>query len=54
MRLPRDERVRVSEEETQPSQIIETTYGRILFNMILPDGMDFYNYPDDAVVIWPR
>ena len=23
--------------------LIETTYGRILFNMMLPPGMDFYN-----------
>ncbi|MCL4125620.1 UNVERIFIED_CONTAM: hypothetical protein GTU68_060375 [Idotea baltica] len=38
-----------------PAQIIETSYGRIMFNMMLPDGMDFYNYPlksgDLAVVI---
>ena len=45
VRLPGDKNVRVSEEETRPSQIVETTYGRILFNMILPDQMDFYNYP---------
>ena len=25
--------------------MIETTYGRIMFNMILPKGMDFYNMP---------
>ena len=25
--------------------MIETTYGRIMFNMILPQGMDFYNIP---------
>jgi DNA-directed RNA polymerase subunit beta' len=27
----------------KPGAIIETTFGRILFNSILPEGMDFYN-----------
>ncbi len=45
VRLPEGQNVRVNEEETLPSQIIETTYGRIMFNMMLPVGMDFYNYP---------
>ena len=26
-----------------PGDLIETTYGRIMFNTILPDGMDYYN-----------
>ena len=26
-------------------EIIETTYGRVLFNMMLPHGMDYYNRP---------
>ncbi len=38
-----------------PGSIIETSYGRVMFNMMLPEGMDFYNYPlksgDLAVVI---
>ena len=44
VRLPNDRGVRISEEERLPSQIVETSYGRILFNMMLPEGMDFYNY----------
>ena len=27
------------------ARCIETTYGRIMFNTILPEGMDFYNMP---------
>ncbi len=45
VRLPANRNLRVSEEEVRPSQIVETTYGRILFNLMLPPGMDFYNYP---------
>ncbi len=45
VRLPAGRNVRLGEEESQPSQIVDTTYGRILFNMILPPGLDFYNYP---------
>ena len=41
--------------ERLPAQIIETSYGRIMFNMMLPEGLDYYNYPlkskDLAVVI---
>ena len=44
VRLPADRSVRLSEEEKLPSQIIETSYGRVLFNMMLPAGMDYYNY----------
>lgn len=55
VRLPEGRFVRVNEEERLPSQVIETSYGRIMFNMMLPDGLDFYNYPlksgDLAVVI---
>ncbi|MCP4476933.1 MAG: DNA-directed RNA polymerase subunit beta' [Planctomycetaceae bacterium] len=55
VRLPEGRFVRVNEEERLPSQIIETSYGRIMFNMMLPEGLDFYNYPlksgDLAVVI---
>ena len=45
VRLPEGRRVRLNEEESRPDRLIETTFGRILFNMILPEGMDFYNYP---------
>lgn len=55
VRLPEGRHVRVNEEERLPSQIVETSYGRVMFNMMLPDGLDFYNYPlksgDLAVVI---
>ena len=55
VRLPEGRSVRLNEEERLPSQIIETSYGRVMFNMMLPDGLDFYNYPlksgDLAVVI---
>ncbi|MED5286090.1 MAG: DNA-directed RNA polymerase subunit beta', partial [Planctomycetota bacterium] len=44
VRLPESQFVRTSEEERLPGQIIETSYGRVLFNMMLPEGMDFYNY----------
>jgi len=44
VRLPRGQFVRINEEDRQPSQIITTSYGRILFNAMLPRGMDFYNY----------
>ena len=44
VRLPESQSVRLSEEERRSSQIIETSYGRVLFNMMLPKGMDYYNY----------
>ena len=44
VRLPKDRSVRLSEEERLPSQIVETSYGRVMFNMMLPTGMDFYNH----------
>ena len=55
VRLPQDRSVRLSEEERLPSQIVETSYGRVMFNLMLPEGMDYYNYPlrsgDLSVVI---
>jgi len=30
-------------ERSKPGDMIETTFGRIMFNMMLPEGMDFYN-----------
>ncbi|MDG1874772.1 MAG: DNA-directed RNA polymerase subunit beta' [Mariniblastus sp.] len=55
VRLPQTRSVRLNEEDRLPSQIIETSYGRVMFNMMLPEGMDYYNYPlksgDLAVVI---
>ncbi|MBM4092648.1 MAG: DNA-directed RNA polymerase subunit beta', partial [Planctomycetes bacterium] len=44
VRLPADRRGRRDEEQTtKPGARIQTTYGRVLFNMMLPKGMDFYN-----------
>ena len=44
VRLPADQCARIDEENlTRPGARIQTTYGRVLFNMMLPKGMDFYN-----------
>jgi len=45
VRLRDDRLVRVNEEEVITCNLVETSYGRIVFNSILPVGMDFYNYP---------
>ena len=45
VRLPAGRRVRLEEGAAKPDTMIETTLGRIWFNMILPEGMDFYNMP---------
>jgi DNA-directed RNA polymerase subunit beta' len=43
VRLPGSRRVKTDEENAQPGALVDTCYGRILFNMILPPGMDYYN-----------
>ena len=43
VRLPAGRRVKADESEGAAGAVIDTTYGRILFNMMLPKGMDFYN-----------
>src|SRR5947207_142460 len=44
VRLPAWQKLKAeAEERHKPGAIIQTTYGRILFNSILPRGMDFYN-----------
>ena len=43
VRLPSDRRIKSEDGDTEAGALIETTYGRILFNMMLPKGMDFYN-----------
>mgnify|MGYP003311705967 CR=1 FL=1 len=44
VRLPDHRKVNAEDEHAnQPGVVIETTYGRIMFNMMLPDGLDFYN-----------
>ena len=70
VRLPKHRRLKAEREAKGPpadgvvapkavahkyGAIIETTYGRVVFNKMLPDGMDFYNQdfrsPDLASVI---
>jgi DNA-directed RNA polymerase subunit beta' len=44
VKLPPDRRVKTEgDEERAPGEIISTTVGRVLFNMMLPKGMPFYN-----------
>ena len=44
VRLPLDQRARTDEETvSEPGSRILTSYGRVLFNMMLPRGMDYYN-----------
>ena len=43
VRLPKDRRLKSEDPSTKYGAVIQTTYGRILFNSILPQGMDFYN-----------
>jgi len=43
VRLPADRKLKAEGEETKLGAVIETTVGRVLFNMILPDSMPFYN-----------
>jgi DNA-directed RNA polymerase subunit beta' len=46
VRLPASRRVKSDEERpSKPGELIKTTYGRIMFNLMLPEGMEFYNYP---------
>jgi DNA-directed RNA polymerase subunit beta' len=46
VRIAANRRVRnVMSEEGEFVSLAETTYGRILFNIMLPDGLDFYNQP---------
>ena len=45
VRLPKHRRLKTEEGNAKQGAIIATTYGRILFNMMLPNGMDFYNIP---------
>jgi DNA-directed RNA polymerase subunit beta' len=55
VRLPANQRVKTEDDTSKLGAIIDTTAGRIMFNMMLPKGMDFYNSPlksgDLAMVI---
>ena len=43
VRLPHNQRLKTEEGQSDPGAIIKTTFGRVLFNSMLPDGMDYYN-----------
>jgi DNA-directed RNA polymerase subunit beta' len=44
VRLPKWQRLKTEDRKTaKPGAVIGTTYGRILFNAILPRGLDYYN-----------
>ncbi len=46
VKLPGNQSLRMGDDERgEPGLMIETTYGRIMFNLMLPKGMDFYNVP---------
>ncbi len=46
VRLPKYQKLKTEGDDRQkPGATISTAYGRILFNSILPRGMDFYNEP---------
>ena len=45
VRLPGARRLKTENDTAKAGEIIETTAGRIHFNMMLPPGMDYYNYP---------
>ncbi len=43
MRLPKFQKLKTDDESGVYGAIIDTTPGRVRFNEMLPDGMDFYN-----------
>jgi DNA-directed RNA polymerase subunit beta' len=43
VRLPKGRKLKNDDPASPGGRIVETTFGRILFNSILPEGMDFYN-----------
>lgn len=46
LRLPKHQKLKNDDDDKgKRGAIVSTTYGRILFNQILPHGMDFYNQP---------
>ncbi|TWU56420.1 DNA-directed RNA polymerase subunit beta' [Rubripirellula tenax] len=45
MRLPKFQRLKTDNGDGKYGAIIDTTPGRVRFNEMLPDGMDFYNHP---------
>ena len=43
IRLPAGCKLKTEDGDAEPGAIIETTYGRVSFNTMLPTGMDYYN-----------
>ena len=43
VRLPADRRLKSEGDDEKAGVLISTTFGRILFNRMLPEGMDYYN-----------
>ncbi len=44
VRLPEGRKLKGEDDEESGSRIVETTFGRVLFNEMLPEGMDYYNH----------
>jgi len=44
VRLPKHRRLKTDDGNAKMGAVIDTTYGRVLFNMMLPNGLDFYNH----------
>ncbi|MFO0915680.1 MAG: DNA-directed RNA polymerase subunit beta' [Pirellulales bacterium] len=45
VRLPKNRKLRTEDDSAKYGAAIDTTAGRVMFNMMLPKGMDFYNIP---------
>ncbi|XZE56912.1 DNA-directed RNA polymerase subunit beta' [Planctomycetaceae bacterium SH139] len=45
VRLPRHQRLKTDDNSAAAGVVVNTTPGKVHFNMMLPDGMDYYNYP---------
>ena len=45
VRLPATRKLKTEDDLAKAGELIESTYGRILFNTMLPEGMDYYNSP---------
>ncbi len=45
VKLPKTRRLKTENDTAQAGALIDTTVGRVLFNMTLPDGMLYYNIP---------
>jgi DNA-directed RNA polymerase subunit beta' len=45
VKLPPKRKLKSEDNSAKPGAIIDTTVGRVIFNMTLPEGMPFYNIP---------